>query len=138
MTMRVGVANAQRRAGGDDIQTEAMDQAPAAMGDVVWTNAGGLDARWVAHAVSALAGAVCLQRCTLRVLFEAEARGARRVVFPAIGTGVGEVPMAQGAKLVLEAIRTFAGLGETALDTIAIALFDDDSLDQWTTVLRGM
>lgn len=138
MTMRVGVAEALRTAGGDAIQTEAVGGAPAAMGDVVWTGAGHLNARWVAHAVSALAGAVCLQRCTLRVLFEAEARGAHRVVFPAIGTGVGGVPMAQGASLVLAAIRTFAGLGVTGVDTIAIALLDDASLEQWATVLRGM
>ncbi len=138
MNMKAGVAEAIRRAGGDEIQEEAMRSAPAAMGDVIWTGAGHLRGCWVAHAVAALAGAVCIQRCVLRVLLEAQARGAKSVVFPALGTGVGEVPASLAAKLTLEAIVTFARLGPTSIDQISIVLLDSEALESWSMVLRSM
>lgn len=138
LRMDVGVAKALREAGGDVIQTEAMTASPAAMGLVVWTGAGNLKARWVAHAVAALSGAVCLQRCTLRVLLEAQARRVRSVVFPALGTGVGEVPAPFAAKLMLEAMMTVASLGRGSLERVSVALYDDASLDHWSSVLSTM
>src|SRR5262249_42193342 len=107
LTMRLGVANVLRQTAGDSVEREAVALAPAAMGDVIWTSAGKLSAQHIAHAVAAIEGAVCLQRATLRVLLGAELRRATSVLFPALGTGVGEVPMDLAAKLMLEAIRTF-------------------------------
>jgi serine/threonine-protein kinase len=138
LSMNVGVAAALRRKGGEAIQREALAAAPVAMGDVVWTTAGALSAQWVAHAVAALEGAVCLQRCALRVLLGARARGATSVIFPALGTGVGKVPMALGAKLVLEAIRTFAWLGPGSIEWVGIVLVDDVSLHNWRAVLGSL
>jgi O-acetyl-ADP-ribose deacetylase (regulator of RNase III) len=93
LTMRLGVANVLRQVAGDAVENEAVARAPVAMGDVIWTSAGKLRARHMAHAVAAIEGAVCLQRATLRVLLGAEVREANSVLFPALGTGVGEVPM---------------------------------------------
>jgi len=62
----------------------------------------------VAHAAAALEGAICVQRAVLRTLFEAERRGHRSITFPALGTGTAGVPHGLGARLMLEAIRTFA------------------------------
>lgn len=138
MLMDVGVAAALHRVAGDAVEEEAMRHAPAAMGEVVWTDAGRLRARWVAHAVSAMSGAVCLQRCAMRVLLGAEARGASSVVFPALGTGVGAVPMDLGAKLILEAIRTFASFDPDHVRDIRIVLYDAHSLTRWHTILRSI
>lgn len=135
MKMETGVADALRRAGGDELQTEAQGQAPASIGDVVWTGAGRLQGTWVAHAVAAFAGAVCIQRCTMRVLLDAQARGARSVVFPPLGTGTGQVPTSIAADKMLRAIHTFAQLGPTAIEQIAIALPDDDALAEWSRIL---
>ena len=140
LKMDRGVALSLLRAGGDEIAAEAraQRQLPVAMGDVVWTGGGRLAARQVAHAVAALDGAICLQRCVLRVLLEAEARGATTVAFPALGTGVGEVPMAQGAKLMLEAFRTFAWVQPQRVRVLRVVLFKDADRDCWRDVLQAM
>lgn len=138
LTMNLGVAKALRAAGGQTIEDEAVSHAPVAMGDVVWTGAGTLRARHVAHAVAAIEGAVCLQRATLRVLLQAESRRAQSILFPALGTGVGDVPVDLAAKLMLEAIRTFAALQPAHVRTIRVVLYDERSLARWRTVMRSM
>jgi O-acetyl-ADP-ribose deacetylase (regulator of RNase III) len=138
MTMNLGVARALRAAGGESIQREANAYNPASMGDVVWTSAGKLRATWVAHAVAALDGAICLQRCTLRVLLGAEMRKADSVAFPALGAGVGEVPMDLAATLTLEAIRTFASLAPRCARVIRIVLRHEAALERWRTIIQSM
>ncbi len=138
MVMKVGVSAAIKRAGGASIEQEAMEHSPAAMGDVIWTQAGELEASWVAHAVAALDGAICLQRATLRTLLGAEARRARSVVFPALGTGVGEVPMNLAATLTLEALATFAALRPRYVRRVSFVLFDQEALASWQDVLDAM
>ena len=138
MVMDAGVANALRERGGDAIEDEALAKAPAAMGEVVWTKAGALEAHWVAHAVAALEGAMCVQRCVLRVLLEAEARRCETVAFPALGTGIGDVPMALGAKLLLEAVRTFAALEPDHVREVRVVLFDPHAVEAWSDVLCSM
>jgi O-acetyl-ADP-ribose deacetylase (regulator of RNase III) len=138
MVMDLGVAAALSRVAGPSVEREAMAHAPASMGEVVWTGAGNLKARWVAHAVSAMSGAVCLQRCTLRTLLGADIRQAREVIFPALGTGVGEVPMDLAAKLMLEAVRTFASFQPKYVRTIRIVLFTNSALARWRTILQSM
>lgn len=138
LTMNLGVANALRLAGGQSLEDEAVAHAPVAMGDVVWTSAGKLKARWLAHAVAAIEGAVCLQRATLRVLLQAESRKAQSVLFPALGTGVGDVPMDLAAKLMLEAIRTFASLQPKHIQVVRVVLYDEKARDRWRTVMSSM
>lgn len=138
LTMDLGVAKALRRAAGQALEDEAMACAPVNMGDVIWTGAGRLQARWVAHAVAATGGAVCLQRATLRVLLGAEVRGAQSVLFPALGTGVGDVPMDLAAKLILEAIRTFGSLQPKHVRKVRIVLYAEGDLARWRTVMRSM
>jgi serine/threonine-protein kinase len=138
LTMRLGVASALRRAGGQELEDEAVSRAPVAMGDVVWTGAGRLRARFVAHAVAAVEGAVCLQRACLRVLLQAEVRRAQSVLFPALGTGVGDVPMDLAAKLILEATRTFAALQPAHVSQVRIVLYDERSRARWRTVMHSM
>lgn len=138
LVMDRGVAAALKQAGGEALEREAQREAPAAMGQVVWTAAGALRARHVAHAVAALDGAICLQRTTLRTLLGAEERRCASVTFPALGTGVGEVPMALGAKLMLEAVCTFAALAPEHVRTVRVVLFSEEAQRVWREVLRAM
>ena len=131
LAMELGVAHALRKAGGDEIQVEAQAQGPITMGQVVWTKSGRLHCAEVAHAAAALDGAICVQRAVLRTLFEAERRGHRSITFPALGTGVGGVPHGLGARLLMEAIRTFAGFAPRNLRDIRVALPSPDKLAQW-------
>ncbi len=138
MVMDLGVAAALKRNAGPTVEEEARRHAPVAMGEVVWTGAGALRARWLAHAVSAMSGAVCLQRCVLRVLLGAEARRAASVILPALGTGVGAVPMDLGAKLILEAVRTFASFQPAYVREVCVTLFDETALTRWRTILHSL
>jgi serine/threonine-protein kinase len=138
LEMNTGCAGALRRAGGDELQVEAQKQGPVTMGHVVWTHGGKLGCKEVAHAVAALDGAICIQRAVLRTLFEAERRGHRSITFPALGTGVGGVPHGLGARLTLEALRTFAEFAPRHCRSVRIALPTPEAMTAWTTALVAM
>jgi O-acetyl-ADP-ribose deacetylase (regulator of RNase III) len=72
------------------------------------------------------------------VQLEAEARQAHSVAFPALGTGVGEVPMELAAALTFEAFRTFAALNPRNVRELLVYLYDDDALARWKTTLAAM
>jgi O-acetyl-ADP-ribose deacetylase (regulator of RNase III) len=138
LTMGLGVACSLREAGGRHIEKQAMLRAPAAMGDVIVTDAGDLPARWLIHAVAARDGAVCIQRATLRALLEAEARGATSIAFPSLGTGIGQVSVAQAAALMLEATRTFAWLEPRSLREVRFVLHRERGFRIWDEVLSAI
>ena len=138
LVMELGVAGALRRAGGDELQRDAMARGPVPMGQVVWTGPGRLGCKQVAHAVAALDGAICIQRAVLRTLFEAERLGHRSITFPALGTGVGGVPHGLGARLMLEAIRTFASFEPRSCRSIRIALPTPETVATWTQALLAL
>jgi O-acetyl-ADP-ribose deacetylase (regulator of RNase III) len=138
LEMRSGVANALRCAAGDELERAAMAQGPVTMGQVVWTQSHGLGCREIAHAAAALDGAICIQRAVLRTLFEAERRGHRSLTFPALGTGVGGVPHGLGARLLIEAIRTFASFAPASCRSIRIALPTADAMAAWTKALVAL
>ncbi len=138
LEMNTGLAGALRRAAGDEIREEAAVHAPVTMGQVVWTGPGRLACKAIAHAVAAVDGAICIQRAVLRTLFEAERRGFESVSFPALGTGVGGVPHGLGARLTLEALRTFASFAPQRCRSIRIALPTSEAMAAWTTALVAL
>lgn len=77
-------------------------------------------------------------RAVLRTLFEGERRGYRSVTFPALGTGTGGVPHGLGARLWLEAIRTFASFAPSHVRSITIALVDGEAYEAWNTALTAL
>ncbi|MBD0289719.1 MAG: macro domain-containing protein [Thermoleophilia bacterium] len=109
--MGAGVAGAIKRAGGEEIEREALAQAPIDPGDAVATKGGRLAARYVIH------GAVMGQdlrtdvglvgRTTERCLALADELGARSLALPAFGTGVGRLPLEECAEAMAEAVRRF-------------------------------
>ena len=138
LAMERGVGKALRTRGGDELQAEAMAQGPVTMGQVVWTRSGRLACKQVAHAVAALDGAICIQRAVLRTLFEAERRGHRTITFPALGTGIGAVPYGLGARLMLEAIRTFAAFEPRHLRSVRIALAGAEAVTAWQSAMIAL
>jgi serine/threonine-protein kinase len=138
LEMKSGLAGEVRKAGGDELQREAAAQGPVTMGQVVWTGPGRLPCKAVAHAVAAVDGAICIQRALLRTLFEAERRGFESISFPALGTGVGGVPHGLGARLTLEALRTFASFAPRHCRNIRIALLTPEAMTAWTTALVAL
>ena len=107
--MGAGVAGAIRRAGGDEIEDEAVALGPIKVGDAVATGAGRLPARYVIH------GAVMGQdlqtngkligRTTLRCLEVADELGLESIALPAFGTGVGGFSLDECARIMVDAVR---------------------------------
>jgi O-acetyl-ADP-ribose deacetylase (regulator of RNase III) len=107
--MGAGVAGAIRRAGGDEIEDEAVATGPISIGDAIATGAGRLRARHVIH------GAVMGQdlqtngkligRTTQRCLEVADRLGVESIALPAFGTGVGGFPLDDCARIMVDAVR---------------------------------
>lgn len=126
--MGAGVAGAIKRAGGEEIEREAVAKGPIAVGDAVATGAGRLPARHVVH--GAVMGqdlrtdADLIRRTTRRSLEVAEELGARSVALPALGTGVGGFPLAECARIMVGEARVHRA---RALERIVFAVYGDEA-----------
>ncbi len=124
--MGSGVAGALKRAGGEEIEREAVAKGPIAIGDAVATGAGALRARWVIHAAvmgqDLVTSADAIRRATQRTLEVADGLGAESLALPAFGTGVGGFPLDECARLMVGAVRAHE---PRALRRVVFALFDD-------------
>ena len=105
--MGAGVAGAIKRAGGEEIEREAVAKGPIEIGDAVATGAGRLPAKWVIH--GAVMGqdlrtdADLVRRTTESCLRVADELGAESIALPAFGTGVGGFPLDECAEIMVEA-----------------------------------
>ena len=136
--MASGVAGAIKRQGGDAIEFAAVRQGPAALGDAIVTGGGSLAARWVIHAVSLdqdrRTDSASIDRAVRNAFARARELGAETLAIPALGTGVGGFPIAEGARVVVAAVRselarsprltrvTFALRGAAAYEAFRLAL----------------
>jgi len=122
--MGSGVAGAIKRAGGEEIEREAVGLGPIPVGDAVATGAGQLAAKHVIH------GAVMGQdlrtdeelvgRTTRRVLEVADELGARSLALPAYGTGVGGFPLEDCARIMVAEARSYE---PSSLERVVFAVY---------------
>jgi O-acetyl-ADP-ribose deacetylase len=136
--MGAGVAGALKRAGGEEIEQEAMAQGPIPLGDAVATTAGRLPARWVIH------GAVMgqdlrtdghlVRRTTRSCLELADELGCRSLALPAFGTGVGGFPLAECARVMVEEARSFE---PRSLERVIFAVFGREAYDAFSSALSS-
>src|SRR5215510_13679548 len=110
--MGAGVAGALKRAGGEEIEREAMAQGPIEVGTAIATTAGNLRARYVIHGAAMgqnlRTNADLVRRTTHSCLDVADELGCRSLALPAFGTGVGGFPLAECARLMVAEARNFA------------------------------
>jgi O-acetyl-ADP-ribose deacetylase (regulator of RNase III) len=122
--MGAGVAGALKRAGGQEIEREAVAMGPIPLGGAVATSAGRLPARWVIH--GAVMGqdlrtdADLVRRTTRSCLELADGLGCRSLALPAFGTGVGGFPLAECAEIMVEEARRFRA---ASLELVIFAVF---------------
>jgi O-acetyl-ADP-ribose deacetylase len=126
--MGSGVAGAIKRAGGEEIEREAMAKGPIEVGEAVATGGGRLPARWVIH--GAVMGqdlqtdATLVARTTNRCLEVAEELGATSVGLPAFGTGVGGFPVDECARIMVAEARSFE---PKSLERVVFAVFGEEA-----------
>lgn len=126
--MGAGVAGAIKRAGGDEIERQAIEQGPIEVGDAVATGGGCLRARWVVH--GAVMGqdlqtdADKVRRTTRRCLEVADELGAASFALPAFGTGVGGLPLDECARAMVEVARSHE---PRSLERVVFAVYGEDA-----------
>ena len=134
--MGAGVAGAIKRAGGEEIEREAVARGPIPVGDAVATTAGRLPARWVIHGVvmgqDLRTDADKVARTTASCLRVADELGARTVALPAFGTGVGSFPLDECARLMVAAARAHE---PRSLTRVVFAVFGDEARETFERAL---
>ncbi|HEY8491200.1 MAG TPA: macro domain-containing protein [Dehalococcoidia bacterium] len=138
--MGAGVAGALKRAGGPEIEREAVAQGPVPVGTAVVTGAGRLRARWVIHAAvmgqDLRTDAGKIRAATEDALRKADEAGARSVAFPALGTGVGGFPLAECARIMVDAVRRHAA-GGTGIQRVLFVLYDRPAYEAFQQALAA-
>jgi O-acetyl-ADP-ribose deacetylase len=126
--MGAGVAGAIKRAGGAEIEQEAVAQAPIAVGQAVATGAGNLRAKYVVHAAvmgqDLKTSAELISQATRRTLEVADGLGAHSLAVPAFGTGVGGFSIERCAELMVTEARAFEPVN---LERVVFAVFGSDA-----------
>jgi O-acetyl-ADP-ribose deacetylase (regulator of RNase III) len=106
-----GVAGALKRAGGEEIEQEAIAQGPIELGTAVATSAGRLPACYVVHGAvmgqDLRTSAELVRKTTHSCLGVADELGCRSLALPAFGTGVGGFPLDECARIMIGEARSF-------------------------------
>jgi O-acetyl-ADP-ribose deacetylase (regulator of RNase III) len=126
--MGAGVAGAIKRAGGEEIEREAVALGPIEVGEAVATSGGRLKARHVIHgavmAQDLRTSADLVARTTRRVLEVADEIGSRSVALPAFGTGIGGFPLDDCAAIMVRETRSYEPQN---LERVVFAVFGDEA-----------
>ncbi len=137
--MGAGVAGALKRAGGTEIEREAMGKGPIALGTAVATGAGALPARWVLH--GAVMGedlrtdAALVERTTTSCLELADELGCRSLALPAFGTGVGGFPLPDCARIMVGVAHAHE---PRTLERVLFAVFGADARHSFESALENL
>ncbi|UCG43555.1 MAG: macro domain-containing protein [candidate division WOR-3 bacterium] len=133
-----GVAGAIKRAGGSEIETQAMAKGPVEPGNAVTTSAGRLAARYCIHAAvmgqDLATDRGLIFRATASALAEAARLELDSVAFPALGTGVGGFGLNEAAGAMLEAVKAHARTNQHPAE-VRLVLFTQDAYDAFGKAL---
>jgi O-acetyl-ADP-ribose deacetylase (regulator of RNase III) len=137
--MGSGVAGAIKSRGGKRIEDEAMAQGPVEPGECVLTSAGRLQAKHVIHAAvmgqDLQTSAALIEAATRNSLRLADRHGLASIAVPAFGTGVGGFPLAECARVMIEAVVEHARIART-LRLVRFVLFGQTAYGAFERVAK--
>jgi O-acetyl-ADP-ribose deacetylase len=126
--MGAGVAGAIKRAGGEEIERDAVAKGPISIGSAVATGAGRLRARYVIHGAvmgqDLRTSAELIERTTRSCIELADELGCESLALPAFGTGVGGFPLDECARIKVAAA---GGSEPRTLRRLVFAVFGADA-----------
>ena len=126
-----GVAGAIREKGGFEIQAECNKIGSIQLGQAAATPAGKLKSRFIIHAAGMHLGdkvsVKSLKEATRNSLIIAQKKTIATIAFPAIGTGVGGLPVDKCAQVMIETVLDFLQRNEGVIEKVYFMLFDDES-----------
>jgi O-acetyl-ADP-ribose deacetylase (regulator of RNase III) len=136
-----GVAGAIKRRGGEEIEREALRLGPVPVGRAVATGGGRLTARHVIHAVTMgqdlVTSEPSIGAATHSALRLADQLGLRSLALPALGTGVGGLPLDRAAAVMAREVAAYLSAGGR-LTEILFVLYDDPAYTAFRSALRGL
>ena len=123
-----GVAGALKRAGGKEIEAEAVKKGPIPIGEAVVTGAGKLKAKYIIHAAvmgqNLRTDAAKIRQATRNSLLRGDELGIKSIAFPALGTGVGGFPLDECARIMISEVRQHSDK-KTGLERVVFALYNE-------------
>ena len=136
--MGAGVAGALKRAGGEEIEQEALAIGGIPVGTAVATSAGRLRARWVIHGAAMgqdlRTDADLVARTTRSCLEVADELGCRSLALPAFGTGVGGFPLSDCARIMVAEARLFPA---QSLERVIFAVYGGEAYEAFSSALSS-
>lgn len=136
LTMNSGVSKAILDRGGTVIRKEAdaiLAKKTLALGDVVITNAGNLQAQKVFHAITFDAKTQTfvtpygVTKATYTCLRNADEFAYKSIAFPAIGTGTGQTDYEAVSRSMIQTVFNYLGTTSTGLLEITFALYTEEA-----------
>ncbi len=135
--MGSGVAGAIKRKGGQIVEDEAVAQGPVEVGEAVATTAGDLPHTNVIHAAGMgqdlRTSEELVYQSTLSSLNLAEKLGLKSIAFPAIGTGVGGLSIADCARAMYRALDEFVP-DARAVTEVHFVIFSETDAEEFKKV----
>ncbi len=132
-----GVAGVIKRAGGKEIEEEAVKKGPTPVGRAVLTTAGSLPFKGIIHAPTMEQPAMPstpekIKKATAAALRVAVENGFKSIAVPGMGTGVGGVSHADSANAMIKAISE---VQPENLDIIFVDI-DERMVEAWKEALE--
>jgi O-acetyl-ADP-ribose deacetylase (regulator of RNase III) len=142
--MGSGVAGAIKRAGGEEIEREAISKGPIAVGQAVATSAGRLPNRVVIHAAAmgfengqaVPATADTVRAATLSTLELCDQLGCTTIAFPALGTGAGGLDLAKCAEVMVETASSYLSRPDHHLAQVTFVLRNENARQTFEEAIR--
>jgi len=130
--MGSGVAGAIKRAGGDNIEKEAIGKGPIAVGEAIFTGAGELNVKHVIHA-AVMGQDLSTDEEKVRAATRSALRVARElnvesIAVPALGTGVGGFPIERTADIMIQCAIDEIENAMSPIKMMRFVLFGDEAL----------
>lgn len=134
-----GVAGAIKRIGGQEIEMEAVSQAPIPIGSAVITTAGRLRCKYVIHSPTMEQPASLINignviEATRAALECADENNLKKIAIPGMGTGVGGIPKDKAAKAMINAIINF---NEKNIEEVILIDKNKEMIDGWNKAFKG-
>ncbi|XP_028392654.1 protein mono-ADP-ribosyltransferase PARP14-like [Dendronephthya gigantea] len=130
LIMKSGVAMVLARAGGKEIERqckEKIDSGKPSAGTTVFTTAGQLDVKYVAHMVApASPTSSDIEKSISSCLKESSEKECESISFPAVGTGSLQQDPEKAAKTIFSSIARFLKSSSGPLKVVRIVLKDDN------------
>jgi O-acetyl-ADP-ribose deacetylase (regulator of RNase III) len=131
-----GVAGAIKRAGGIEIEKEAVSKAPISLGRAIFTNSGSLPCSIVIHSPTMKQPVMKIKKENVEVATRAALRLAadkkiKTIAIPGMGTGVGGVLLDDAARVMIKVAKEF----EKNFEKIILVGFDDELVNSFKKFL---